>query len=84
MLCILAVQAHLKACYYAGVTISGVNAEVMPAQWEFQVGLHAPAACCDCTVVQACMSYTSMLHINIMNLAGSIWESGLEKCFLKK
>jgi glutamine synthetase len=23
---------------YAGVLISGTNAEVMPAQWEFQVG----------------------------------------------
>ena len=31
------VEAHLKACYYAGVNISGVNAEVMPSQWEFQV-----------------------------------------------
>ncbi len=31
------VEAHLKACMYAGVKISGVNAEVMPAQWEFQV-----------------------------------------------
>ena len=31
------VEAHLKACYFAGVNISGVNAEVMPAQWEFQV-----------------------------------------------
>ena len=31
------VEAHLKACYFAGVKISGVNAEVMPAQWEFQV-----------------------------------------------
>lgn len=32
------VEAHLKACYFAGVNISGVNAEVMPAQWEYQVG----------------------------------------------
>jgi len=32
------VEAHYKACMYAGVTISGTNAEVMPAQWEFQVG----------------------------------------------
>jgi glutamine synthetase len=23
---------------YAGVEISGINAEVMPSQWEFQVG----------------------------------------------
>jgi glutamine synthetase len=32
------VEAHLKCCYYAGIKISGVNSEVMPAQWEFQVG----------------------------------------------
>jgi len=32
------VEAHYKACIYAGVKISGTNAEVMPAQWEFQVG----------------------------------------------
>lgn len=32
------VEAHYRACLYAGVTISGCNAEVMPAQWEYQVG----------------------------------------------
>lgn len=32
------VEAHYKACLYAGVDICGTNAEVMPAQWEFQVG----------------------------------------------
>jgi len=32
------VEAHYKACLYAGVNVSGTNAEVMPAQWEFQVG----------------------------------------------
>lgn len=31
------VEAHLRACYFAGINLSGVNAEVMPAQWEFQV-----------------------------------------------
>ena len=31
-------DAHYKACLYAGVKISGSNAEVMPGQWEFQVG----------------------------------------------
>lgn len=31
-------DAHYKACLYAGVTISGINAEVMPGQWEYQVG----------------------------------------------
>ena len=33
------VEAHLKACYFAGINLSGVNAEVMPAQWEYQVGI---------------------------------------------
>jgi len=28
----------LRACLHAGVKIAGTNAEVMPAQWEFQVG----------------------------------------------
>jgi len=32
------VEAHYRACLYAGVKIAGTNAEVMPAQWEFQVG----------------------------------------------
>ena len=29
---------HYKACLYAGVNISGTNSEVMPGQWEYQVG----------------------------------------------
>lgn len=32
------IESHLKACLYAGVLISGINAEVMPSQWEYQVG----------------------------------------------
>jgi len=32
------VEAHYRACLYAGIRISGINAEVMPSQWEFQVG----------------------------------------------
>ncbi|KAK0610917.1 hypothetical protein B0T14DRAFT_529308 [Immersiella caudata] len=32
------VDSHYKACLYAGIKIAGTNAEVMPAQWEFQVG----------------------------------------------
>lgn len=31
-------DAHYKACLYAGIKISGSNSEVMPGQWEFQVG----------------------------------------------
>jgi glutamine synthetase len=32
------VEAHLDACLDAGLGIAGINAEVMPGQWEFQVG----------------------------------------------
>jgi glutamine synthetase len=32
------VEAHYRACMFAGLKICGTNAEVMPAQWEFQVG----------------------------------------------
>ncbi|MDD5068954.1 MAG: glutamine synthetase beta-grasp domain-containing protein [Candidatus Pacebacteria bacterium] len=32
------VEAHLESCIQAGLTISGINSEVMPGQWEFQVG----------------------------------------------
>ena len=32
------VEAHLNACLEAGLAIEGINAEVMPGQWEFQVG----------------------------------------------
>ena len=29
------VECHYKACMYAGVKISGINAEVMPSQVRF-------------------------------------------------
>ncbi len=32
------VEAHMDACLAAGLSIAGINAEVMPAQWEFQIG----------------------------------------------
>jgi len=32
------VEAHYKACLYAGIRLTGINAEVMPSQWEFQIG----------------------------------------------
>ena len=36
------VEAHLEACLKAELGIFGINAEVMPGQWEFQVGTLAP------------------------------------------
>nr|AAG40238.2 glutamine synthetase GS1 [Solanum tuberosum] len=38
------VDAHYKAYIYAGINISGINGEVMPGQWEFQVGLQVGIA----------------------------------------
>jgi len=32
------VESHYKSCLYSGIKISGVNAEVMAGQWEYQVG----------------------------------------------
>lgn len=31
-------DAHMKACLHAGIKLSGLNGEVMPGQWEYQVG----------------------------------------------
>jgi len=31
-------EAHYRVCLAAGVKIFGTNAEVMPGQWEFQIG----------------------------------------------
>ncbi|KAG0161674.1 hypothetical protein PDIDSM_2087 [Penicillium digitatum] len=44
------VEAHYRACLYAGINISGINAEVMPSQWEYQVG-PCPASITDCFLV---------------------------------
>jgi glutamine synthetase len=41
------IEAHLDACLEAGLGISGINAEVMPAQWEFQVGPLGPVEASD-------------------------------------
>lgn len=41
------VEAHLEASLRAGLQISGINAEVMPGQWEFQVGPLGPLSCAD-------------------------------------
>lgn len=31
-------ETHLEYCLYAGIKICGLNAEVAPAQWEYQIG----------------------------------------------
>eukprot|EP00808_Paulinella_micropora_P031996 g39514.t1 len=32
------VEAHYRACLYMGINISGINGEVLPGQWEYQIG----------------------------------------------
>ncbi|MFD4971953.1 glutamine synthetase [Streptomyces sp. NPDC058424] len=41
------VEEHLDNCLRAGLGISGINAEVMPGQWEFQVGPLSPLQVAD-------------------------------------
>ena len=41
------VEEHMEACLQAGISISGVNAEVMPGQWEFQIGPAGPIEVAD-------------------------------------
>lgn len=46
------INEHLDACIYAGLAISGINAEVAPGQWEYQIGPAEGIAAGD----QLCMS----------------------------
>jgi glutamine synthetase len=41
------IEKHLDACLASGLTVSGINAEVMPGQWEFQIGPLGPLAVAD-------------------------------------
>lgn len=38
------VERHAKACLDAGIMLYGINAEVMPGQWEFQIGYRGIAS----------------------------------------
>ena len=41
------VEAHMEACVKAGLALAGINAEVMPGQWEFQIGAVGPLQVAD-------------------------------------
>ena len=41
------VEAHTDACLAAGLMIAGTNGEVMPGQWEFQIGPVGPVETSD-------------------------------------
>jgi glutamine synthetase len=40
-------ERHMDACLAAGLRVYGMNAEVMPGQWEFQVGTGGPLEVAD-------------------------------------
>lgn len=40
-------DAHYKACLYAGLRIAGTNCETMPGQWEYQIGPSPSMEACD-------------------------------------
>ncbi len=55
-------NAHLDACLAAGISICGINAEVAPGQWEFQVGgpeIDATTACDDLWMARYLLLYTA-------------------------
>ena len=41
------VEEHLELCLNSGLHISGINAEVMPGQWEYQIGPLGPLESAD-------------------------------------
>ena len=41
------VEEHLDLCLEAGLQVSGINAEVMPGQWEYQIGPLGPLEVAD-------------------------------------
>lgn len=63
------VEAHYRACLYAGVKICGSNAEVMPAQVFF---------CCHAFFSQVINSYNNKLMFIMLSL--SQWEFQVGPC----
>src|SRR3989344_2770139 len=45
------VERHLEACLQAGLLFAGINGEVMPGQWEYQIGTGTPLQVADDLVV---------------------------------
>ncbi|EAR82744.1 glutamine synthetase (macronuclear) [Tetrahymena thermophila SB210] len=40
-------EAHIRCCLAAGIKIAGINAEVAPSQWEYQIGITKGIQCGD-------------------------------------
>jgi glutamine synthetase len=59
------VEAHTTACLQAGIAISGTNGEVMPGQWEFQIGPLGPVECSDHLWVARWLLYRIAEEFNV-------------------
>ncbi len=51
------VLEHMYSCLNYGIQLSGINAEVMPGQWEFQVGSGDPLKMSDDLIVARFLLY---------------------------
>lgn len=51
------IDAHTDACIEYGLAICGTNAEVMPSQWEFQIGAKDPLTVADDLIVARYLLY---------------------------
>ncbi|MDQ6797535.1 MAG: glutamine synthetase beta-grasp domain-containing protein [Actinomycetota bacterium] len=60
-----AVERHMQACLDAGLLLSGINAEVMPGQWEFQIGPGSPLEVSDHLWVARWLLYRTAEEFNI-------------------
>ncbi len=60
-----AVEKHMQACLDAGLLFSGINAEVMPGQWEFQIGPGSPLEVADHLWVARWLLYRVAEDFNI-------------------
>ena len=52
------IEHHTLACLKAGLSITGTNAEVMPSQWEFQLGTLGPLEVADELWIARWLLYT--------------------------
>lgn len=59
------VEKHLDYCIEAGLAISGINAEVMPGQWEFQIGPAGPVEASDHMWIARWLLYRTAEDFNV-------------------
>jgi glutamine synthetase len=58
------VNSHMLACIDVGLPISGINAEVMPGQWEYQIGPVDPVTAADCVWIARYLLDRMGEHVN--------------------